>query len=57
MAKKPTAEEGTSEEIATIVVVVTSPLCENGNRYIEGETFETTPDRAAALGDLVKPIE
>lgn len=56
MAKKIT-EEGASEEITNIVVVVTSPLAEGGNHYIAGETFETTPERAAALGDLVKPVE
>lgn len=57
MAKKSNTQEDGSEEIVTIVVVVTSPLAEDGNVYIAGETFETTPERAAALGDLVKPVE
>lgn len=56
MAKKTTSEEGV-ETPATITVIVTGPLAEGGTHYNAGDTLETTPDRAAALGDLVKPAE
>lgn len=56
MAKK-TTEEGVSEETATVSVIVTAPLAENGAHYAAGDSLETTPERAAALGALVKPAE
>ncbi len=40
-----------------ITVTVTAPLAENGAHYNAGDTLETTPERAAALGALVKPAE
>ena len=57
MAKK-TDQEGVSEETpTTVTVIVIAPLAENGAHYAAGDTLETTPKRAAALGDLVKPAE
>lgn len=52
MAKK---TETTPEETPALVTVTVTgqPVCEDGNHYAKGETFETTPERAAALGDLV----
>jgi len=39
------------------VRVVKQPIGEDGKHYAKGETFETTPERAAALGPLVEPAE
>ncbi len=38
----------------TITVQVTGqPVCEDGIHHAKGETFQTTRERAEALGDLV----
>lgn len=50
-AKTKTTEEKTSSLVT--VTVTGQPVCEDGNHYAKGETFETTPERATALGDLV----
>ena len=36
------------------VRVVSETMFENGERFAKGETFETTPERAEALGALVE---
>jgi hypothetical protein len=39
----------------TVFVKVTGqPVGEDGNHYAKGEVFETTPERAEALGTLVE---
>ncbi len=39
----------------TVFVKVTGqPICEDGVHYAKDETFETTPERAEALGTLVE---
>ena len=46
-----------TEAPALITVrVVSDTLFENGERLAKGDTFETTPERAAALGDLVEIV-
>lgn len=55
MAKKAT-EETNEETVETVVVTALVQLCEGGETYIAGETFETTPARAAALGENVEVI-
>jgi len=46
-----------TEAPALITVrVVSETLFENGERLAKGDTFETTPERAAALGDLVEIV-
>lgn len=40
-------------KIKTITVTATAPLYEAGTQYKKGDTFETTPERAEALGELV----
>lgn len=39
----------------TITVTALVDLYEAGSRYAKGDTFETTPARAEALGDAVSP--
>jgi hypothetical protein len=52
MAKK---TETTQEAPALVTVRVTGqPVGEDGLHYTQGTTFETTPERAAALGELVE---
>lgn len=46
MAKKTTDSK-------TVTCTATCDLYEAGNRYKKGDTFETDPERAAALGDAV----
>lgn len=56
MAKK--TETNPEETPALVTVKVTGqPVCEDGIHYAKGETFETTPERAAALGELVSIVE
>jgi hypothetical protein len=45
MAAKPKAE--------TVTVTAACNLFEGGVHYAPGQSFDTTPDRAAALGDAV----
>ena len=46
-----------TESPALITVrVVSETLFENGERFAKGETFETTPERAEALGALVETV-
>jgi hypothetical protein len=53
MAKK---TETTPEETPTLVTVKVTgqPVCEDGKHYAKGETFQTTPERSAALAGLVE---
>lgn len=39
------------------VRVTGQPIGEEGSHYVKGAVFEMTPERAAALGKLVEPIE
>lgn len=56
MAKKSETETTPEAPAALVTVRVTGqPVCE-GLHYAKGETFETTAERAAALGDLVEPV-
>jgi hypothetical protein len=57
MAKKSSnnPESETSELIT--VRVIRQPLCEDGTHYGKGDTFAVTPERAAALGELVEVAE
>ncbi len=59
MAKKPeTTPEAPADAPKLVTVAVTGqPVCEDGNHYAKGETFETTAERAAALGDLVSTVD
>lgn len=50
------AKKDTSTTAATTVRVVGQPVCEDGVHYTKGVTFETTAERAAALGDLVEIV-
>lgn len=52
MSKKATPSEPT-----TATFIATAHLCENGEHFKPGDTITLTPERAAALGDLVKPAE
>ena len=40
-----------------LVRVTGQAVAENDEHYTKGQTFETTPERAAALGSLVEPAE
>ena len=42
------------EPTETVTVRALEPLHEDGIRYAKHQTFETTPDRHAALGPLVE---
>lgn len=55
MAKKTPEEEAAK----VIVRVLAASLCEGGNVYAKGESFETTAERADALGSTVttKPAD
>jgi hypothetical protein len=59
MAKKPTQEEpkprAQNAEAVTVKVAVAA-LHEAGTTYMHGETFQTTAERASALGRLVTPV-
>lgn len=50
MAKK---EE--TESAAPVTVTANCDLMEAGTRYAKGDTFQTTAERASALGDHVTP--
>jgi len=51
------AAKSKSTESTTVTVRVTGQrICEEGVGYAKGETFETTPDRAEALGSLVEIV-
>lgn len=56
MAKKPTSptEGETSAEAAPTVRVRTTAVLFEQSLYQKGDEFETTAERAAALGDLVE---
>lgn len=41
----------------TVTVRVVGQAVGEGKVYHKGETFETTPDRAAALGSLVEVVK
>jgi hypothetical protein len=48
------AKKTTEEAAATVTVkVLCGALAENGVSYTKGQTFETTAERADALGELV----
>ena len=48
------AKKTPEEEAAKVTVrVLSAALCEAGTVYARGETFETTVDRADALGNTV----
>jgi hypothetical protein len=49
MAK--TKEETETPQLVT--VTATTALFEAGERYAAGDSFETTPERASALGETV----
>lgn len=49
------AKPETPSETLT-VKVKGETLFENGEHHAKDSTFETTPERAAALGDLVEPV-
>jgi hypothetical protein len=53
------AKKTTPEETPTLVTVKVTgqPVCEDGKHYAKGETFQTTPERAAALAGLVEIAE
>lgn len=53
MAKKTNTEEETP---SLVTVRVTGQPVAEGFRYTKGETFETTPERAGALGELVEIV-
>ncbi len=54
MAKKKT-EETPVDASPALTVKAAAVLHEAGTTYQPGDTFETTTDRAAALGELVTP--
>lgn len=48
------AKKSAEEAAATVKVrVLAAALCEGGTVYSKGDTFDTTADRADALGDTV----
>jgi hypothetical protein len=53
MAKK---TEITEETPALVTVRVTGQPVFEGEHHAKGSTFETTPERAAALGDMVEIV-
>jgi hypothetical protein len=53
MAKKQTSGAGETSDLVT-VRVTGQPVCEDNLHYAKGDTFETTAERAAALGELVE---
>ena len=59
MAKKTETETPVEQAPASLVTVrVTGqPVCEDGVHHAKGETFETTPARAEALGALVETAQ
>lgn len=58
MAKKPTetAPETPAAPSPTIRVRALCVLGEAGELYLPGNEFDTTPERATALGDTVVPV-
>ena len=62
MAKKQAAQvkadEVKADEVKNVKVrVLCNALGEDSSTYLKGETFDTTPDRAAALGDSVEVVK
>lgn len=57
MAKKTDPESGETTTTTTVTVQATTTLFEGGVVYKAGDPFETSAERAAALGDSVKPAE
>lgn len=56
MAKK--TDSPTASEPSLVTVRVTGQaIAENDAHFTKGATFETTPERAAALGSLVETLE
>lgn len=56
-AVKPAPEADKNILAALITVrVVCAALGENGETHHKGDTFETTPERARALGDSVEVV-
>lgn len=49
-------EEGGAEAATVTVKVTGQALCEAGVSYKAGDTFETTPERASALGGFVEKV-
>jgi hypothetical protein len=49
---KPAAKAGALVKVRVLIPA----LAEAGCWFAKGDTFETTPGRAAALGDSVEPI-
>lgn len=56
MAKKTLPEVKADEVKAVTVKVLCSALGEGDETYLKGQSFETTAERAAALGDSVEII-
>lgn len=52
----PTAGGGGKSKVVTVKVIINS-LGEGAEVYSKGQTFETTTDRAAALGDSVELVK
>lgn len=48
-------EETATKKPKTVKVTALRSLAEPSGVYAAGDTFETTPERAKALGKLVKP--
>ena len=55
MAKK-TETETVTDSPALVTVRVTGQPVFEGEHHAKGSTFETTPERAAALGDLIEIV-
>ena len=50
--------DSSETDTGLITVRVTGqPICEDGEHYLKGATFETTPERAAALASLVSIVD
>ena len=57
MAKKQTAEVNAPEEAPVMIKVMVGAMPINEGEHLPpGTIFETTPERAAALGSLVTPV-
>jgi hypothetical protein len=57
---KPKKEETTpapAAELIKVRVACSHPIGEESGTYFTGDVFETTAERAAALGDLVTPVD
>lgn len=55
MAKNKTEETAPETAPETVTVRALTNLCEGGESYRPGDTFQTTPERAAALAGVAEP--